>query len=198
MPTGVQFKLGAAALGLSLILGLSGCFLNVYQTADPVPPGQFTFWWGLSLGVAPSLDFDFQGLMAQFSVRYGLFPRLDIGLGAGLAATGALRTIQPWALVGDVRYQLLDLPTVMLGWIPPNFPLGGVISGGALYISWPFGTLTPYGFYRVLMRMPAGGGVTLEPQGAVGLEIANPAKIPAIFELAWHRDLWLLGFAVRF
>jgi hypothetical protein len=144
------------------------------------------------------LDFDFQGLMAQFSVRYGLFPRLDIGLGAGLAATGALRTIQPWALVGDVRYQLLDLPTVMLGWIPPNFPLGGVISGGALYISWPFGTLTPYGFYRVLMRMPAGGGVTLEPQGAVGLEIANPAKIPAIFELAWHRDLWLLGFAVRF
>ena len=199
-----------AALALVPVLALSpapaltptppGALLNAFPGAEPVPPGRFAFWWGLGLSLGADPELSTQGLMAQLAVRYGLLPRLDVGVGAGLAVTGPLRRLQPWAAMGDVRYQLLERPAISIGWTPPTFPLGDLLSGGAVYAGWPLGTLMPYGVVRALLRLsePGGKGVALEVQGAVGLQIANPSKVPVIVELARRKGLWLVGFAARF
>lgn len=184
----------SAAL-LATALGLGGCYLNIYQTAATVPAGRFVSWWGLGGLLTPTEGF--WGYAPQLHVRYGILPQLDVGLGSGLLIAPDLAGVEFLGLVGDLRYQLLADPDLSIGWMPGSFPLGNVLGSGALYLSRTFGTLTPYGVYRALVLLE-GGGLSFSHQLSAGVEIANPEKLPAIFELSWQDGRFLLGLAFRY
>jgi len=191
---GIKAKL--IALG-SILIGLaafaSGCFLNSYQTAATIPPGELIFWWGLGGPLTPDL-----GFIPQIHVRYGLMPRLDVGLGTGLLLHRDLQGITFLGLVGDLRYQLRSSPDISIGLMPGDFPLlGETLSGGAVYLSQTFGPLTPYGVYRFRLLLRE-GGLSFSQQATIGLEILNRPRLPAILEISWQDGLLLWGFAIRF
>lgn len=193
----------AVPLALGLAVGLSGCFLGVYETGILTPSGQFAFGWGV--GGILSGETGLAGYVTQLQARYGLVSRFDVGVAAGFRAASNFREVEFAGVIGDLRYQLLGyLPNdpgldLSLGWMPGNFPLfGDVLGGGAVYLSKRFEELTPYGFYRGIVRMGEDGELRLSHQVAAGVEVANPERVPALFELGWKDGLFLLGLAFRF
>jgi hypothetical protein len=188
-------RLNLALILIGLLSGTTGCYLNVYQAATTAPAGQFVFWWGLGGLITPAEGF--LGYAPQLHVRYGILPRLDVGLGSGFLIAPDLAGVEFLGVVGDLRYQLLADPDFTIGWMPGSFPLGNVLGSGALYLSRTFGTLTPYGVYRALVLLEE-GGLSFSHQLSAGVEIANPEKLPAIFELSWKDGRFLLGLAFRY
>lgn len=189
----VGSRLMLMLLCTSFLTGITGCFLNVFQAADTVDPGAFVFWSGLGTLLSSSLDF--QGLAPQLHVRYGLTPRLDIGLGSGFSLDKDFQA-QFLGVMGDLRYQLNASPAISIGMMSGNFPWGDVLSGGAVYISQGFGSLTPYGVYRFWFLLE-GGDLGFSHQLTIGVEIFNRPRMPAIFEVTWRDGRFLLGFALR-
>lgn len=181
---------------ISLSAMATGCFLNAYQTAVTAPRGEWLLWWGL--GASVTSEFDFVGFVPQLHVRYGLIPRLDIGLGSGFLLHKDLQGITFLGIVGDLRYQLRTSPDLSIGLMPGDFPfLGETLSGGAMYLSQTFGSLTPYGIYRFRLLLQQ-GELGFSHQATIGLEVFNRPRPPAIFEVSWQDGLFLLGFAIRF
>jgi len=195
------WALSLSALGL--ILGLSGCFLGVYETASIAPSGRFAFGWGV--GALASWDAGLAGYLTQLQARYGLPGRFDVGLAAGFRAASNFQDVEFVGVIGDLRYQLLGSDPhdpgldLSLGWMPGSFPLfGDVLGAGAVYLSRQFDELTPYGFYRGIVFMGEDGGLHFSHQVAAGVKVANPGRVPALFELSWKDGLFLLGLAFRF
>lgn len=195
-----RFAVALVALGL---LGLSGCFLGVYETAGIAPSGRLAFGWGV--GALASWDAGLAGYVTQLQARYGLVKRFDVGLAAGFRAASNFQNVEFVGVVGDLRYQLLGSDPrdpgldLSLGWTPGNFPLlGDIVGAGAVYLSKTYGALTPYGFYRGVVIMGADGKLRFSHQVAAGVEVANPGRVPALFELGWKDGLFLLGLAFRF
>jgi hypothetical protein len=180
-------------LALSLCGGVTGCLLNVFQTADTVERGEFVFWSGVGARLNPTLRYE--GLAAQLHVRYGLSANVDVGAGSGLYVSRDL-TVSFLGVLGDLRYQLNASPAISLGLMSGDFPFGEVLSGGALYASWSFGSVTPYGIYRLWVLLPE-GQLTFSHQATLGVEIFNRPKLPAIFEMTWRDGQFLAGFALR-
>ncbi|GEM_PF-6617223 len=194
---------GLTLVALGLAAGLSGCFLGVYETAGITPSGRVTFGWGV--GALLSWDSGLAGYVTQLQARYGIVKRFDVGLAAGFRAASNFQDVEFAGVIGDLRYQLLGSGPndpgldLSLGWMPGTFPLwGDVLGGGAVYLSRTLGTLTPYGFYRGIVRRGADGNLRFSHQVAAGVEVANPGRVPAFFELSWKDGLFLLGLAFRF
>lgn len=195
----------ALSLGFGLTVGLSGCFLGVYETGVPTPSGRFALGWGV--GGLLSGEEGLAGYVTQLQVRYGLVKRFDVGVVAGFRAASNFREVEFVGVLGDLRYQLLGYSPndpgldLSLGWMPGNFPLfGDVLGGGAVYLSKRWEELTPYGFYRGIVRRGEDGELRFSHQVAAGVEVANPdpGRVPALFELGWKDGLFLLGLALRF
>ncbi len=185
-------QLGLLGLLICVSLVATGCFLNVYQTARTVTPAELAFWWGLGALFSP-----FEGLSPQLHVRYGLMPRLDLGLGSGFSINQSLQDAKFLGVVGDLRYQVHFSPDITLGLIPGSFPFfGDVLSGGAVYVSQSFGSLTPYGSYRFWLLLKE-GDLALSHQATIGIEVFNRPRLPAIFELTWKDGRLMFGFAIR-
>jgi len=189
-------RVGLALLAVVLSCGTGGCLLNVYQTAATIPAGEWAFWWGLGARLAPG--FDFEGVTPQLHVRYGLLPRLDIGLSTGFLLEEDLQGITFLGIRGDLRYQLYSSPDISVGWLPGDFLLGGdILSEATIYLSHTFRALTPYGVYRLRLLLES-VGLKFSHQATLGVEIFNRPKVPAIFEVSWQDGSFMLGLAFRF
>jgi len=189
-------RVGLGLLLIALAGGMGGCFLDVYQTAATLPAGEWAFWWGFGARLAPG--FEFVGFVPQLHVRYGLLPRLDVGVGTGFLVERDLRGFTFLGISGDLRYQLSSSPDLALGWMPGDFPFGGsLLSSGTLYLSQTFGTLTPYGAYRLRLLLE-GGRVRFSHQVTLGVEVFNRPKVPAVFEAGWQDGRLMFGLAFRF
>ena len=180
---------------LVLLGGTTGCFLNVFQTADTVESGEFVFWSGL--GVLMTSTGHYDGLAPQVHARYGLAHKLDIGLGSGFSFDKDFN-VTFLGVMGDLRYQLNASPAVSIGLITGNFPFfGDVLSGGTIYLSQRFGSVAPYGAYRFWVLFH-GGELGLSHQATIGVEVFNKQKVPAVFEVTWKDGRFMFGFALRF
>ncbi len=181
------------AIGL-MVMAPSAHAFGGYETADLANPGEFVARIGLGGQLGPGLIAAYR---PQAHVRFGIAPRLDVGLGTGVWVERNLASVVWLGVTGDLRYQLSRTPDLALGYTPPTIPFGGTSMGTiGLYASQPFGTLTPYGRYRVAFRLA--NGLTLSHDAAVGVELDNPGRIPTILALSWQDGTWVLGLAFRF
>ncbi len=186
----------AAAIVLLMSLILTSPLARAfggYETADLAPPGQLVGRIGLGgeLGT---------GLIAAYRpvahLRIGLAPRLDAGLGTGIWIERNLASVAWLGLTGDLRYRLNEAPDLALGYMPPTIPFGGTSMGAVgLYLSRSFGTLTPYGRYRLGFHLS--DDLELVHEAAVGVELDNPGRVPTILALSWQDGTWVLGLAFR-
>lgn len=190
-------RLNAVLVGLGLSLMLTGPIVGAfggYETADLANPGHFTFRVGLGGQLGPGLIAAYR---PQAHVRVGIAPKLDVGLGTGVWIERNLASAAWLGVTGDLRYQLNRTPELALGYTPPTIPLGSTSMGAiGLYVSQSFGTITPYGRYRLNFHLTD----DFEPshQVAIGMELANPGRIPTIFALSWQDGVWVIGLAFRF
>ena len=183
------------ALGALLLLPLTlgGCFLNVFQTGETLPPGHFS--WLLGLGgqfiASPSQ------WAPQLHLRYGVAPDIDLGVSSGLLITPESGQITPLGLVADVRRQLHHRPDFTLGLGLGSLSFSSLLSDISLYLSQPFGALTPYAAYRASLTL-APDGLGVIQQLAAGVAIENRNRTPIFLEISWREGQILLGFAARF
>jgi len=178
---------------LSLPLALGGCFLNIFETGDTLPPGRFAVLIGLGgqLLSSPSQ------WAPQIHARYGAAPDIDLGLSTGLLYTPATGQITPLGIVGDIRKQLNHRPDITMGLGLGSLSFSGVLGEGSLYLSQPFGTITPYAAYRASFALGSGGISTIQ-QVTAGVAIENPSRTPIFLEVSWREGQILIGFAARF
>lgn len=190
-------RLQAVLILLSLGLILTGPAAHAfggYETARLAPPGQFVVRVGLGGQLGSGLIGAYR---PQAHVRVGIAPRLDVGLGTGVWIERNLASSAWLGVTGDLRYQLNRRPDVALGYTPPTIPLGGTSMGViGLYLSQRFGTITPYGRYRLNFHLT--DGFDLSHEIAIGMELDNPGRIPTIFALSWQDGVWVIGLAFRF
>lgn len=164
-----------------------------YETADLAPPGQFVGRIGLGGELGTGLIAAYR---PQAHLRVGIAPRLDVGLGTGVWIERNLASVAWLGVTGDLRYQLNDSPDLALGYTPPTIPFGGTSMGAVgFYLSQSFGTLTPYGRYRLGFHLT--DDFELSQEAAVGVELDNPGRIPTILALSWQDGTWVLGLAFR-
>lgn len=193
-PVVVGIVVGLVLMGLAA--GLSGCFLGFYQTADTIPPGEYSLWWALGAVLATS-EINFDSYVPQLRTRYGVASRIDVTLGAGLAVEQDLQNVAFLGITGDLRYRLIRAPDITLGFTPGSFPLfGHTLGAGTVYVSHPLGPFTPYGIYRLTFVLEDGLG--LSHQAAWGLELDDSQGVPAVFEITWKDGRVMLGLAFRF
>jgi hypothetical protein len=185
---------GIIVLLMSLILTSPlGRAFGGYETAEIAPPGRLIGRVGLGGQLGTGLIAAYR---PQAHVRVGIAPRLDVGLGTGVWIARNLASVAWLGVTGDLRYRLNEAPDLALGYTPPTIPFGGTSMGAVgLYLSRPFGTLTPYGRYRLGFQLTDGLEVTHE--AAVGVELDNPGRIPTILALSWQDGTWALGLAFR-
>lgn len=189
----VHRRLAVAAL-LLLPLMLGGCFLNVFETGDTLMPGRFAVLVGLGGQFISSPS----QWAPQVHLRYGVARDIDLGLSTGLLYTPQTGQITPLGLVGDIRKQLNHHPDLTVGLGLGSLSFSNVLLGeGSLYLSQPFGTLTPYAAYRASLTLSSGGFDVIQ-QVAAGVAIENPARAPIFLEVAWREGQILIGFAARF
>ncbi|MFB6286557.1 MAG: hypothetical protein ABEK03_08280 [Candidatus Bipolaricaulia bacterium] len=183
----------SSTIALFLTAPTAGAF-GGYETADLANPGEVVARVGLGGQLGPGLIVAYR---PQVHVRVGIAPRLDVGLGTGVWVERNLASVSWLGVTGDLRYQLNRTPDLALGYTPPTIPFGGTSMGTiGLYASQSFGTLTPYGRYRLGFRLA--NGLALSHDAAVGVELDNPGRLPTILALGWQDGTWVLGLAFRF
>ena len=179
---------------LLLPLTLGGCFLNVFQTGETLPPGHFS--WLLGLGgqfiASPSQ------WASQLHLRCGIAPDTDLGVSSGLLITPQSGQITPLGLVADLRRRLHHRPAFTLGLGLGSLSFSSLLSDISLYLSQPFGVLTPYAAYRASLTLSAAAGPEIIQQLAAGVAIENRNRTPIFLEISWREGQILLGFAARF
>ena len=182
----------AVSLGWLVVAPMGSAF-GGYETADVAAPGTFVVRAGLGAQLGPGLIAAYR---PQAHVRVGIAPQLDVGLGTGFWIERNLASVAWLGVTGDLRYQLNRNPDIALGYTPPTFPFGGTSMGTVgLYASRSFGTLTPYARYRATFRLV--DGFALSHEAAIGLELDNPGRVPAILALSWQDGVWGIGLAFR-
>lgn len=186
----------ATVILVGVSLGLSGPVVSAfggYETAELAPPAQVVGWVGLGGELGPGLIAAYR---PQVHVRVGIAPRLDVGLGTGFWVERNLASSAWLGVTGDLRYRLNRAPDLALGYRPPTIPVGGTSMGAiGIYVSHPFGAVTPYGRYRVDFGLS--DDFDLAHEIALGVELDNPGRIPTIFALSWQDGVWVIGLAFR-
>lgn len=184
---------------LVLLVVLSGCFFNVFQTAQTVGAGNVA----LTLGAAAmniavqqqnSLVFTPQGRLAV-----GLTDNLDLGIQSG-AMVGTDGSASFLGAIADLKARIVNIDNgfaLALG-VGGGYSPGLVGWGieGSVYLDSNLRFLPLYVVYRPLL--PLGGGqLTIANQVAVGLYLRLSSSARLLLEADWWNGLPSVGAALE-
>jgi len=184
---------------LVLLVVLSGCFFNIFQTAQTVGAGNVA----LTLGAAAmniavqqqnSLVFTPQGRLAV-----GLTDNLDLGIQSG-AMVGTDGSASFLGAIADLKARIVNIENgfaLALG-VGGGYSPGLVGWGieGSVYLDSNVRFLPLYVVYRPLL--PLGGGqLTIANQVAVGLYLRLSSSARLLLEADWWSGLPSIGAALE-
>ena len=183
-----------AAFLIVVMLSTSGCFFNVFQTAEPIPPGTFMLTGGASA-------LEYIGILymtQQLHARYGISEGLDIGARIGSYLPVSNGSLELMGVVTDIKYQLLKQPSVALGiGLGAVVPMGGLFPDFVLeasaYGSFNVGFLAPYIAFRSGWNI---SDMKIENQLALGTAVEMGDVIDLWLEASLVRSTWAIGGAV--
>jgi hypothetical protein len=182
-----------------LLVFLSGCFFNIFQTAQTVGAGHVALTLGaaamnMAVGQQNSLVFTPQGRLTV-----GLSDNVDLGIQSG-AMVGTDGSASFLGAVADLKARLVNINdgfALALG-IGGGYSPGLVGWGleGSVYLDSNIRFLPIYVVYRPLLPL-AGSTLTIANQFAVGLALHLSPTARLLLEADWWNGLPSIGAALE-
>ncbi|MBC7093620.1 hypothetical protein H5T53_06410 [Candidatus Bipolaricaulota bacterium] len=193
MRTGVRVVL---AVGVVLSTGaLSGCFLNVFQTAQILRHGDVAFTVGMAvLDLAPAV------LTPQGRLAVGLSDGVEFGVQAGGMVNPGTGGVGFLGAIAELKLSLVDQPDALAlavgvggGW---SVIMGGWGLQASLYLDSNLWFLPLYVAYRPILPLGAEEFAPFHQlAGGLCLDISDKARL--LLEADFLGGLWSPGLALE-